>query len=214
MKTLQILAVLVTLLTLCHANQTEYFVKPNDNVPCPGLPCHTLSHYMDNTTLYFASNTRISLLPGVHEADKSPGLHIENVSNFIVAGYNVSSSHAAKVVCMKPATLVFFKVVNLVIKQLSIIHCGYPFEYGQSAAVHLVDIISLNLSNVSVENSTGYGIMGINILGNSSVSYSRFIFNNYYTLNSKNCTSYGLGSCAGGNITFIIRHFHQNLRPA
>jgi len=184
MKTLQILAVLVTLLT-CHANQTEYFVKPNDSVPCPGLPCHTLSHYMDNTTLYFASNTRISLLPGVHEVDKSPGLCIENVSNFIVTGYNVSSSHAAKIVCMKPATLVFFKVVNLVIKQLSIIYCGYPFEYGQSAAVHLVDIISLNLSDVSVENSIGYGIMGINILGNSSVSYSRFIFNNYYTLNSK-----------------------------
>jgi len=160
MKTLQILAVLVT---LCHANQTEYFVKPNESVPCPGLPCHTLSHYMDNTTLYFASNTRISLVPGVHKVDKSPGLCIENVSDFIVAGYNVSSSHAAKIVCMKPATLVFFKVVNLVIKQLSIIYCGYPFEYGQSAAVHLVDIISLNLSNVSVENSTGYRIMGINI---------------------------------------------------
>ena len=112
MKTLQILAVLVT---LCHANHTEYFVKPNDSVPCPGLPCHTLSHYMDNTTLYFASNTRISLLPGVHEADKSPGLCIENASNFIVTGYNVSSSHAAKIVCMKPATLVFLKVVNLVV---------------------------------------------------------------------------------------------------
>ena len=38
---------LVTLLT-CHANQTEYFAKPNDRVLCPGLPCHTLSHYMDN----------------------------------------------------------------------------------------------------------------------------------------------------------------------
>ena len=166
MKTLQTLAVLVTLLT-CHANQTEYFVKPNDSAPCPGLPCHTLSHYMDNTTLYFASNTRISLLPGVHEVDKSPGFCIENVSNFIVAGYNVSTLHAAKIVCMKPATLVFIKVVNLVIKQLSVIYCSYPFEYGQSAAVHLVDIVSLNLSHVSIENSAGYGIMGINILGNS-----------------------------------------------
>ena len=46
MKALQVLAVLVTLLTLCHAIQTEYFVRPNDSTPCPGLPCDTFSHFL------------------------------------------------------------------------------------------------------------------------------------------------------------------------
>ena len=50
-----------------------------------------------------------------------------------------------------------------------------------------------------MENSTGYGVFGVNVLGNSSISYSRFLFNNYYTLNSTNC-SYGLGSCKGENM--------------
>ena len=212
MKTLLVPTVLVSLLTLCHTIQTEYFVRPNDRTPCPGLPCHTLSHYLESTTQYFASNTRVSFLPGVHEIDKPSVLYIKNVSNFIITGYNVSSMHAAKIVCRRPAILAFFNIVNLVIKHLSIVYCGYPLEYGKSVAVHLVDIISLKVSNVSVENSTGYGIMGINVWGNSSVSHSRFIFNNYYTLTSTIC-SYGLGSCAGGNklCCFIMVRNYQKL---
>ena len=204
-----VLAVLVTLLTLCCAIQTEYFVKPNDSTACPGLPCHTLTQYMYLQSVtqyrYFASNTRISFLPGVHEVGNVSELYIENVSNLTLAGYNVSSSHAAnsaKVVCVKPATLIFSEVVNLMIKHLSIIYCGYPLiDDGEepSAAVHLIDITSLKLLSISVENSTGYGIVGMNILGNSSISHSRFVFNNYYTLSSTNC-SYGVGSCEGGNM--------------
>ena len=45
MKVLQVVAVLVTVPTLGHAIQTEYmyFVTPNENTPCPTLPCHALS---------------------------------------------------------------------------------------------------------------------------------------------------------------------------
>ena len=157
MKALQVPAVLVTLLTLCHAIQIEYFVKPNNSTRCPGLPCHTLFHYLESTTQYFASNTRISFLPGVHEVGNDSVMYIGMVSNLTLAGYNVSSSHAAssaKIVCMKPATLIFSKVVNLVIQYLSIIYCGYPFLDGLSAAVYMIDITSLKLLSFSVENST------------------------------------------------------------
>ena len=70
MKALLVIAVLVTLLTLCHAIQTEYFLRPNDSNPCPRLPCHTLSHNIEITTQYFASNARIFFLPGVHKVTK------------------------------------------------------------------------------------------------------------------------------------------------
>jgi len=205
MKSLQILTVLVSLLTLCHAIQIEYFVKPNDSIPCPGFPCYTLSHYLEHTTRYFTSNTRINFLPGVHKIDKGTKLYIRNVWNLTLAGYDTSSSHAAdraNIVSMKPATLIFVRVMNLVIKHISIIYCGYPLSNDlkkSSAAMHMFDITSLKLLSISVENSTGYGIMGRNVLGNSSVSHSRFIFNNYYTLTSTNC-SYGLVSCTGGNM--------------
>ena len=199
MKALQLLFVLVSLLTLCHTIQTEYFVRPNDSTPCTEPLCHTLSHYLAilslsasgnstkilvNTT--YTSNTKISFLPGVHKIDTLSVLYIENVTNLTLAGYNVSTSHAAKIVCIKPASLMFSSIVNLVVKHLSIIYCGSPIfklnhhdaeEKGISVAVHFQNITSLILSEISVENSTGYGIMG-NILGISSVSHSRFVFSN------------------------------------
>ena len=117
----------------------------------------------------------------------------------------MTGSNAANIICMQPATLMFYNMANLVISHLSVLHCGYPvlqFVNGKqpsSAAVYFMNIISLKLSNISVENSTGYGVVGVNVLGNSSISHSRFLFNNYYTLNSTNC-SYGLESCKGGNM--------------
>ena len=56
----------------------------------------------------------------------------------------------------------FLEVVNLVIKHLSIIYCGYPVmddREGPSAAVHLIDITSLKVLSISVENNTPYGMM-------------------------------------------------------
>ena len=131
MKTLLVFAVLVTLVTLYHvmAIQTEYFIRPNDSTPCPEPLCHTLSHYLatlslsasgNNTislvnTTQYTSNTKISFLPGVHKIDTVSVLYIANVTNLTLAGYNVSTSHAAKIVCIKPASLMFSSIVNLVV---------------------------------------------------------------------------------------------------
>ena len=123
METLQVVAILVTLLMLSHAIQTEYFVTPSKGTPCPAQPCHTLSHYLENTTEYFTSNSRISFLLKIN---KCGVFHIKQVFNFILTKYNASSSHAAMIICMKPATLRFENIVNLVVKHLSILYCGYP----------------------------------------------------------------------------------------
>ena len=123
----------------------------------------------------------------------------------------MSSSHAAKIICMQPAVLAFWNIVNLELKQFTVLYCGYPLLtfYNTphppiSVAVFLWNITSLKLSDLSVENSTGIGLVGTNILGNSSISHSRFMFNNYYTLasGSVNC-SYGMGSCRGGNMCLL-----------
>ena len=205
MNALQLTAVLVTLLMLGHAIQTEYFVKPNESTPCPAPQCHTLSHYLENTMRYFTSNTRINFLHGIHRINKSGKLLIKNAFNLTLTGYNVSSSNAA-IVCMQPASLKFENMENLVMKHLSILYCGYLIllldNDAASVAVFFENIVLLTLSNFSVENNTGFGVFGMNVLGNSSISYSRFMFNNYYTLRSTNC-SYGQGSCAGGNMYLV-----------
>ena len=195
----------------------EYFVKPNESTLCPALlPCHTLSYYLENTTRYFTSNTRFSFLHGVHEINKSGVLLVQNAFSLTLSGYKMTGSNTAKIICMQPATLRFYSMVNLVINHLSVLYCGYPvleFVNGKelsSAALYFLNIISLTLSNISVENSTGYGVVGVNVLGNSTVSHSRFLFNNYYTLNSTHCF-HGLGSCKGGNMYLF---YETLLEPA
>jgi len=217
MKTLQVVTVLVILLILGHAIQTEYFVTPNESTPCPALPCHTLSHYLENTTQYFTSSTRISFLDGAHEINKSGVFHIKDVSNLTLTRYNVSGSHAAKVICMEPASLRFENIVNLVVKHLSVLYCGYPLMQlnddkgrNSSVAVALWYITSLKLSHISVENSTGFGVFGANILKNSSISHSRFMFNNYYTLSSTSCSS-GPGTCRGGNMLLFYERLPESV---
>ena len=205
MKPVQTVAVLVTLLIFGHAFQTEYFVKPNESTRCLAPRCHTLSHYLENTTRYFTSNTRITFLHGVHEINKSGVLLIQNVFSLTLTGYKMTGSNAAKIICMQPATPRFKNIVKLVINRLSVLYCGHPvlqFANGKelsSVAVYFQNIVLLKLSSISVENSTGYGVVGVNVLGNSSISHSRFLFNNYYTLNSTNC-SHDSGSCKGGNM--------------
>ena len=87
MKSLLVVAVLVTILTLS-----------------PALPCHTLSHYLENTTKYFTSNTRISFLHGMHKINKSGMLHIQDDSSLTLTGNNVSSKSACT--CLTPASLI------------------------------------------------------------------------------------------------------------
>ena len=166
---------------------------------------YTLSHYLENITQYFTSNTRITFLHGVHEINKSGVLLIKNVFSLTLTGYNITGSNTAKIICMQPATLKFSSIVNLMISHLSVLYCGYPvlqFINGKehsSVAVYFLDIFDFKLSNTSVENSTGYGVVGVNVLGHSSICHSKFLFNNYYTLNSTNCSP-GSGSCKGGNM--------------
>ena len=76
--------------------------------------------------------------------------------------------------------------------------------------------------DTSVQNSTGYGLLAINILGNSSLQDSRFLFNNYYTLpdpqNSRSYKAKILPSCQGGCAIFFfaelancLNGFQQNM---
>ena len=45
---------------------TILFVTPNSNIPCPGLPCLTLSQYSRDQDTYFGSVTELHFLSGIH----------------------------------------------------------------------------------------------------------------------------------------------------
>ena len=48
------------------------------------------------------------------------------------------------------------------------------------AAVHLVSVLHLSMDGVSIQNSTGYGLVGVNVLGYSKITMSSLIASNQY----------------------------------
>ena len=74
---------------LCGA--TDYYVRPTEptNASCPGQPCLTLHHYIQN----LSSNANYHLLPGVHSINGPITLkHVHNVS---MAAFNSSVTKIA-----------------------------------------------------------------------------------------------------------------------
>ena len=152
-------------------------------------------------------------LPGVHEVAASDGfIVISNASNITLTG------NMSWLVCTAPTVFVFMNVSHILIENLSFFYCGHPIgQYSNDeivtsspethAALLMLHIHSLHLFNVSVENSTGYGLLGVNVVGESLISDSMFSFNNYYTIDYlEYCKVLSLGGnllCQGGNAMFI-----------
>ena len=89
------------------------------------MPCNLMPHSLPlsgehHTVLHIQYQNK---LLGVY---KSRVFHIKQVFNLILTKYNASSSHTAMIICMKPAPLRFENIVNLVVKHLSMLYCGYP----------------------------------------------------------------------------------------
>ena len=62
------------------------YVKPTEETPCPGDPCHTLDEYAQNATQYLVSDTTMEFLPGSHIL--SQPLNIRGISNLFLTARN------------------------------------------------------------------------------------------------------------------------------
>ena len=78
----------------------------------------------------------------------------------------------------------------ILIANITIVHCGAEFN-GISAAIAFLQSSNIEVTGVVVRNSTGYGLVMYNVLGNSKIAQSRFISNK------------GSESFYGGNIILM-----------
>ena len=152
-----------------------YYVKPSEAEQCsPHLqPCYTLQYYVNHSN--FSSNSTFLFLKGLHT------LHgiaeIRNVTNLALIGVGPEDS---KIQCEGPAGLFFRQIIhgNLTISNLTFSNCGVESTDGLPCGALLLDtVFDLNLTNVIVENSTGYGLLGFNLLGNPLITNSVFRYN-------------------------------------
>ena len=171
----------LTLSTVVSATDV-LFVKPTNDTLCPQQPCHTLEHYAQSWQLYLTSNTIVQFLPGEHilEGDWNV-LTVENVSNLTLIGSDsvIRDSSplgipmtTSRINCRRGKTLFFFSnITELFIAKLIFSGCG-----GGKAAFTLYEVSNLILDSVTIRNSTGTGLVGIN-LRKSLIHHSSFMFN-------------------------------------
>ena len=210
------------------------YVQPTDNATnasCLHEPCETLEYYSRNPQQYFKSDTVVVLLHGRHEIDTGGLVPITNVSNL---EFRTSSIYVfVDIVCKNSTGFAFLNISNLSLSNIAFLSCGarvghdlqrqvmnmytnasqlYRMSERQQIAILLAAVFNLTMSSLVIQNGTGYGLLGFNVLGQSVIRNSYFIFNNYYTLTSQGCLmtlksampDYEMiQDCVGGNALFI-----------
>ena len=169
-----------------------YYVKPSDTEYCPPhfQPCHTLEYYVNYSNM--TSNSTFLFLKGLHTLQFTA--EIGNVTNLALIG--VAGPEDSKIQCEGPAGFYFRQLIpgNLTISNLLFSNCGGDIAEGSCGALILDTVLHLNMTNVIVENSTGYGLLGYNILGNSFITGSVFRYNR------------ATQDCLGGNTWFYYNN--------
>ena len=182
-----------------------YYVSPNRNCFNASIICYDFDTYLEDFAQYFTSDdTTFVFLPGEHIISQNIN-NINGLKNFEFVGvgdftehsidYNVRqygfdsysmdssitySSSSSIIVCNTSTYFSFSNMADLTIANLTIFNCGQ----NGPAAMYMNNINSLIMDGVSVQNSTGYGLLGLNVIGNSQITRSSFIGNNQYVKGS------------------------------
>ena len=198
-----LVAILGTSLSTAQYDNT-YYVTPNVSM-CTNIAelCQEFKTYFNNIS-YFQSKTQFIFLPGVHLFDLGSVLSVldivdirlvgsENLTQHSVAenvkeyGFNPYSADdnityfqsSTSIVCTNLSGLLFSNVTNLTLANLTLLNCGqYSSVTSQNASIHISSVYNLSMEGVSVQNSTGYGLVGVNVLGQSHITRSSFVANN------------------------------------
>ena len=215
----------------------------NTATPCQHVqgPCLTLSDYLQSSNCKFpnTSNTNVVFLPGNHTLSETvPYVHVANISNISLTGSYDPTSRDFHVIiyCRRKLSFVFADVFNLRITQISFVACGtevpqklsnsvlhptsYHFENdtflirnGTYAALVIANVHDLSMQKVTVSRSYGYGMLGLNVLGNFSIVDSAFLYNNWLQTSHIDSTSNGPSNnkvLAGGNAMLLYCDTEHN----
>ena len=187
--------------SLCVADKV-YYVTPDSETTCSSTPCHNISHYIQNPSVYFQSNSVFKFLPGLHILDEWELIEIEFVNNIALTGdptmipsqSEIPFQPSSEIWCTGQAGFGFVFVENLLIENLSFTNCGTPFSSHSnlSSAILFSGVTNLTISRVVVQNTTGYGIISLALKGDSRIFESAFLYN------------HGDNSYIGGNVNLLL----------
>ena len=211
--------VLLVVLVLCGecSDGHHYYVTAENGSDCPPfVPCHSLSHYVQDRDTYFTSDTVIEFLPGLHKLNHSGHVLIELVENLTIIGsssfknnqldYRYSDS---VILCTSLSGFTFAFVRDLGIINITFSNCGaiLPLPLGiiftSYIALGVIETTSLLLDGVTIEKSHGIGLLAMNIWSSSLITSCTFIGSNENIWNRQDCLNSTDGwqwTCFGGNV--------------
>ena len=164
----------VVLSVLCGTCSTEgiYYVRSADVSTCPGQPCHNLSYYSENSHLFFTSNTTLYFLPGEHILGP---VIVTDVSNITLAGI-VSAEHTI-LYCPGEGGIFFKNSKEIYMLHLTVSNCGQDYGTSRYRGVGFQCVTDVEISNIVVSNSTGLGLLAMNVVGTIHIQNSVFTYN-------------------------------------
>ena len=192
---------MLSFLLLLWVNTTAgsvYNITPDDhyypNTIC--RRCHNLQHYLFNTTKYFTSNTQLLFLPGLHHLHTD--LIIQNVHNVSLIGSTTNGTTIIQ--CNSSVGIVLTNITNLMVTNIAVQNC-FGNEYN-NATVLIKQCTNVQLRHVVIEeNNNSYGVVGINIMGDSHFSYiASNVFSIHYVETKVDMENHSL----------IVDHYHPN----
>ena len=166
------------------ATAEQFYVIPSGSTSCPKDPCYTLTDVVQNSSQYFASDTVIKFLPGNHQTNitRDFSMLIKDVRNISMIGFDHTDNSSKSVIqCTGPLGFAFLEVNTLKIDKLSFSNCGgqipmnIKVQYkllkpGSFLTFFFLKTTNVTISEVNISNSTGAGIIGVNMFGVSNIS--------------------------------------------
>ena len=217
------LGFLLLYLRLCNA-ATVTILPLSSSYSCPSSSiCYLLSNLYEDSASGFevASNTTVEFINAPYQLESS--ILIRDVSNI---KFKCSSlKYLCQLHCSNGGGFVFMNISNLTIERFTLYDCGneiaqdvgyeatriqsqmyHTFVFGLRAAIFAVSVQNLIADSNIINGSSGYAILGINILGNSSFTNLIVGYSNARS-STKHCISQSLSvleavKCQGGSILF------------
>ena len=181
----------VTLIVMVGSTQAwQYvtnFVRPDDNpAVCIniGNTCDTLSNFIEDRNDHFVSNSLFIFLPGIHWLTENVmTLHVQNVTNLSFQSENCENDSECPtpvIQCENDGGFDFENITNLSMKNLIFKECGrilLHHPYPTRVTLRIETIWNLILSQLTIEYSTGVGLLAYRLYGTSTIDNCLFQYN-------------------------------------
>ena len=255
MAALLIVSLLLT--AVSSSASIVYIISASGGQPCPPHhTCHNLSYYLSYPVNYVTGNIELLFLEGHHQLESDAAVKLQGVGSLRLIGggqwmkgpEETVMQSTAVIHCSKTrGGLAFHDFSYVAIRGLTFIGCGAYFpsqnrfvDFGVfQAGVLLSNISVLNLLNVSVQESNGYGLAAIDCKqidvisssfaysnlksyprsnqyqegGNMCIIYASTIRSPTLFLSNSNFTK-GQGIWGGGVVINTREHFYSPLKVA